>query len=83
MTRANPSERVVQAHHLKSIVDRIERLIDERTGIQNDIKDIFTEAKNVGYDVPTVRRVIALRAMAAGDRAEMETLVGIYMRALG
>jgi hypothetical protein len=74
---------VIQAAHLKSIVERIERLVEERKGIQSDIKDIFTEAKGVGYDVPTVRKVIALRAMDEGDRAEMETLVDTYMHALG
>ena len=82
MTRAKPSERVVQAHHLKSIVQRIEQLIEERKAIKYDIDDIFIEAKNAGYHVPTVRKAIALRAMAAGERAEMETLVDIYMRAL-
>lgn len=73
----------VVADRLKSFIERIERLIEERKAIQGDIKDVFAEAKGVGYDVATMRKVIALRAMDVADRDEMETLIDVYMLALG
>jgi len=73
----------VVADRLKSFIERIERLIEERKAIQGDIKDVYAEAKGVGYDVATMRKVIALRAMDVADRDEMETLIDVYMLALG
>lgn len=67
---------------LKSFIERIEKLIEERQAIQGDIKDVFSEAKGVGYDVKTMRKVIALRAMDAADRNEQETLLDVYWHAL-
>ena len=72
----------VNAERLKSFVERVEKLVEERKAIQGDIKDVFSEAKGVGYDVPTMRKVLALRAMDAADRDEMETLIDVYMHAL-
>ena len=72
----------VAADRLKSFIERIEKLIEERIAIQGDIKDVFSEAKGVGYDVKTMRKVIALRAMDAADRAEQETLLDTYWHAL-
>lgn len=73
----------VVADRLKSFVERIERMIEEREAINADIKDIYTEAKGVGYDVKTMRKVVSLRAMDAADRAEQEALLDTYMHALG
>ena len=78
-TKARP----ISADRLKSFVERIEKLIEERKSISDDIKDIYSEAKGVGYDVKTIRKVIALRAMDAADRAEQETLLDTYCHALG
>lgn len=68
---------------LKSFIERIEKLIEERKGIQDDIKDVFSEAKGVGYDVKTMRKVVQLRAMDPNDRAEQEALLDTYLHALG
>lgn len=72
----------INADALKSFVERIEKLVEERKALGGDIKDVFSEAKGVGYDVPTIRKVVALRAMDAADRDEMETLIDVYMHAL-
>lgn len=68
---------------LRLLVLRIERLMEERKGISADIRDVFAEAKAVGYDTPTLRRAIARRAMKPEDRAEADDLLAIYEAALG
>jgi uncharacterized protein (UPF0335 family) len=73
----------VTADRLKSFLERIERLLEERAGIQSDIKDIFSEAKGVGYDVKTMRRLIQIRAQDSAERAEQAALLDTYMHALG
>lgn len=73
----------VTADRLRSFLERIERLLEERKAIQSDIKDIFIEAKGVGYDVKTMRKILSLRAMDSADRAEQEALLDTYMVALG
>lgn len=72
----------ISASRLKGFIERIEKLIEERKAIQGDIRDVFSEAKGVGYNVPIMRKVIALRALDAADRAEQETLLDTYMHAL-
>lgn len=73
----------ISADRLKSMVERIEKLTEEKDGIAEDIKDIYSEAKGVGYDVKTIRRIVALRKMDAADRAEAATLLETYAHALG
>jgi uncharacterized protein (UPF0335 family) len=68
---------------LKSIVDRVERLETERKGLGDDIKDVFKEAKSVGYEIPVLKQVLKLRKMEASDRQERETLIDLYMQELG
>ncbi len=68
---------------LKSFIERIERLEEEKAGIASDIKDIFAEAKGNGYDVKTLRKVISLRKQDAAERDEQEHLLDTYLRALG
>jgi len=68
---------------LKSFIERIERVTEERDALSGDIRDIYSEAKSVGYDVGTMRKVIRLRAMDAADRAEREALLETYLHALG
>ena len=68
---------------LKSIVERIERLAEEKDGIASDISDLFKEAKGNGYDVPALRALIKLRKEDANKRAERETILETYMAALG
>jgi uncharacterized protein (UPF0335 family) len=68
---------------LRSIVERIERMQEEAAGLASDIKDIFAEAKGNGFDVPTLRRIIALRKQDASERDEAAHLLDTYCRALG
>ncbi len=78
-TKAGP----VSAERLKSFVDRIEKLEEERKAIGDDVRDVYSEAKGVGYDVKTMRKIVSLRKMDAADRAEQETLLDTYKHALG
>jgi uncharacterized protein (UPF0335 family) len=73
----------VAADQLKSIVERIERLEEEKAGIASDIRDIFAEAKGNGYDVKTLRKVIVLRKQDAAERDEQEHWLDTYQRARG
>lgn len=68
---------------LKSFIERVEKLEEERKAISGDIKDVYSEAKGVGYDVKTMRKIVQLRRMDAADRAEQETLLDVYKHALG
>ena len=68
---------------LKSFIERIERLEEEKKGISDDIKDVFAEAKGTGFDVKIMRQVIRMRKMEEADRREQEELLDVYMRALG
>jgi len=71
------------AARLKSFIERIERLEEEKAGIAADIKEVFAEAKGTGFDVKIMRQIIRLRKMEQADRAEQEELLDLYMRALG
>jgi uncharacterized protein (UPF0335 family) len=73
----------IAADRLRSIVERIERLDEERKGIAQNIKDIFTEAKSAGFDVKVVRQVLSIRKKDADEVQEQETLLDLYKRALG
>ena len=68
---------------LQLLIDRIERLESEKKGISENIKDVYGEAKAVGYDVKILRQVIKLRKMRADERQEMEAVLEAYMTALG
>lgn len=68
---------------LKAIVERIERLEEEKKTIADDIRDVYAEAKGNGYDVKALRAVISKRRQDAQKRAEHEALVDTYMNALG
>lgn len=68
---------------LKSIVERIERLEEEKKTISDDIRDVYVEVKGNGYDVKALRTIVRMRKMDAGDRAEQETILETYMNALG
>ena len=71
------------AKRLLSIIERIERLEEERKALGEDVKDIFKEAKSAGYDVPTIRLLIKRRAEDAAKREEREALLETYLAALG
>ena len=73
----------VAAERLMSIVERIEKLEEERKALQADIKDIYTEAKSAGYDAKVLRMVIAARKKDQDELSEQQALLETYMRALG
>lgn len=71
------------ADRLKSIVERIEKLEEERKALQEDIKDIYTEAKSAGFDPKVLRMVIASRKKDQAEWEEQQALLETYMKALG
>lgn len=68
---------------LRAIIERIERLEVEKKATADDIKDVYTEAKGNGLDAKAIRTIIRMRKQDAGDRAEQETILDLYMHALG
>ncbi len=68
---------------LKAIVERIERLEEEKKTISDDIRDVFTEAKGNGFDVKALRQIVRLRAEDPSKRAEREAILETYMTTLG
>lgn len=68
---------------LRLLIERIERLEEEKKGIGDDIRDVYAEAKAVGYDPKIMRKVVALRKMKPDDRSEMEMVLDTYKAALG
>ena len=68
---------------LRLLIERVERLEDEKKGISDDIKDVYAEAKAVGYDAKIMRQIVRLRKMKPDDRKEMEAILDLYKAALG
>jgi uncharacterized protein (UPF0335 family) len=73
----------VAGERLRSIVDRIERLEEERKALGSDIKDIYAEAKSAGFDVKVLRQLIRIRKQEPAEIEEQETLLDVYRRAIG
>ena len=73
----------IAADRLRSFIERIERLEEEKKGIMDDIKDIYAEAKGTGFDTKIMRQIIRIRKMESNDRQEMEALLDLYKSALG
>jgi uncharacterized protein (UPF0335 family) len=68
---------------LRLLIERIERLEEEKTGIGDDIKDVYLEAKAVGYDAKMMRQIVRLRKMDPDKRREEESILDLYKSALG
>lgn len=73
----------VEATKLKSYIERIEKLEEEKAGLSGDIRDVYAEAKSNGFDSKTMRTVVKLRKMKMNERAEQEYMLDLYKRALG
>ena len=73
----------IQGVQLKSIVQRIERLEEEKKTIADDIKEVYSEAKANGYDVKVLRKVISIRKRDLRERREEEAILDIYISAVG
>lgn len=72
----------IAADRLRSLIERIEHLEEEKKDISNDIRDIFAEAKAEGFDIKAMRAILKLRKMNALDRDEQEAMIEIYRKAL-
>jgi uncharacterized protein (UPF0335 family) len=73
----------IAGERLRSFIERIERLEEEKRTLAEDIKEVFAEAKGSGFDAKIMRQIIKIRRMDKDDLDEQETLLDIYMRALG
>jgi uncharacterized protein (UPF0335 family) len=77
------SEGGIAADQLRLLIERIERLEEEKKGLNDDIKDVYLESKATGYDPKIMRQIIRLRKMQPHDRQEMEAILQTYLSALG
>ncbi|WBQ17492.1 DUF2312 domain-containing protein [Sphingobium yanoikuyae] len=77
------SEGNIAADQLRLLIERIERLEEEKSGIGDDIKDVYLELKATGYEPKIVRQIVRLRKMQPHDRQEMEAILQTYLAALG
>lgn len=73
----------VAADELRLLIERAERLEDEKKGISDDIKDVFAEAKGRGYDPKAMRRIMTIRKKKREEFQEEESILEVYMQALG
>ena len=73
----------IAASQLKSFIERIERLEEEKAGIATDIREVYAEAKSSGFEPKVMRQVIKLRKMDRDDRQEQEALLDLYLSAVG
>jgi uncharacterized protein (UPF0335 family) len=73
----------IAGERLRSIIERIERLEEERKALASDIKDIYAEAKSAGFDVKVIRQLIRIRKQEPAEVEEQETLLDVYRRAIG
>ena len=73
----------VAAERLRSFIERVERLEEEKKGLSDDIKDVYAEAKGEGYETKVLRQIVRLRKMDKADRQEQEALLDLYLSALG
>jgi len=77
------TSQTVAAGQLRTIIERIERLEEEKKTISDDIKDVYAEAKGTGFDVKAVRQLVRMRKQDQAERQEAEAILDLYMAALG
>jgi uncharacterized protein (UPF0335 family) len=73
----------IAADRLRSFLERIERLEEEKAGLTADIREVYAEAKGGGFDTKVMRQIVRLRKMDSADRQEQEALLDVYRRAIG
>ena len=73
----------IAVDRLRSFIERIERLEEEKTALTSDVREVYAEAKSTGFDTKAMRQVIKLRKLDAQDRREQEELLDLYKQALG
>ncbi len=74
---------LIARDQLRSFIERIERLEEEKKTISDDIKDVYGEAKAVGFDTKVLRKVVAIRKQDSAERLEQEAILETYLSALG
>jgi uncharacterized protein (UPF0335 family) len=72
----------IAAERLRSIIERIERLEEEKAALASDIRDIYAEAKGAGFDTKVLRQIVRMRKLEAAERKEQEELLDLYKNAL-
>lgn len=77
------TSQTVAAGQLRSIIERVERLHEERKTLGDDLKEVYAEAKGSGFDTKAIKVVVKKRAMDTAERHEHEAIVDLYMAALG
>ena len=77
------ADKGISAQRLKSFIDRIERLEEEKKALTGDIKEVYAEAKSGGFDPKIIRKVVALRKLDAADRQEQQAMLDLYLDAIG
>lgn len=82
MTDTNPTTGGISQDVLRSFVERIERIEEEKRGLAEDIKNIYSEAKSSGFDGKALREIVRKRRLEDSDRQEQEALVDLYAHAL-
>jgi uncharacterized protein (UPF0335 family) len=73
----------IAGEQLRTFIERIERLEDEKKDVQEQIKEVFSEAKGVGFDIRIMRQLVRLRMLRDADRSEQEELLEVYKAAIG
>jgi len=73
----------IAAEALRQIIERVERLEEEKKGLQGDIKDVYAQAKSQGFDVKIIRQIVRLRKIEDHEREEIEQLLELYKAAIG
>ena len=73
----------IAAERLRSFIERVERLEEDRTNLNADIREVYSEAKGAGFDVKVMRQLIRIRKLDDDDRSQMEAILDVYERALG
>jgi uncharacterized protein (UPF0335 family) len=73
----------IGAERLRSFIERVERLEEDRSNLNADIREVYSEAKSVGYDAKTMRQIVRLRKLEPNERQEQEHLLEVYRNAVG
>jgi uncharacterized protein (UPF0335 family) len=77
------ADKTISAQRLKQFITRIEKLEEEKKNLGADIREVYSEAKSAGFDVKIMRQVVKVRGMDKADREEQESLLEIYLDAVG
>jgi uncharacterized protein (UPF0335 family) len=73
----------VAGEQLRSIIERVERLEEEKRSLSDDIKEVYAEAKGNGFDTKTIRKIVALRRVDDAQRKEAQAMLDLYAHAIG